>query len=89
MDDEGSDEIFIYTGGEQVLPRNVRRVRIDKSVKIIPARAFQYRCSLIYVEFHDGIEIIDKWAFTYCDSLRLIKLLGVKVIEMAASNVAA
>jgi hypothetical protein len=40
---EGDDDdeiIFLYTGGDQVVPRDVRRVRIDKSVKIIPAEAF-------------------------------------------------
>jgi hypothetical protein len=81
---EGDDEIFIYMGGEQVVPLDVRRVRIDKSVKIIPERAFEHRRNLIYVEFHDGIEIIEEWAFHGCRSLRSIKLLGVKFIEKKA-----
>jgi hypothetical protein len=75
------DKIFIYTGGEQVVPRDVRRVRIDKSVKIIPAGAFQFRRSLTCVEFHDGIKMIEKWAFKDCMSLIRTKLLGVKVVE--------
>jgi len=78
------DEIFVYVGGDQVVPDGVRRVRIDKSVKIIPSEAFQNRLSLIYVEFHDDIERIEVWAFHCCESLRRVKLLGVKVIEMAA-----
>ena len=78
------DEIFVYTGGDQVVPDDVVRVRIDKSVKIIPHRAFEHRRRLIYIEFHDGIERIGKWAFHYCISLRGVKLLGVKVIEIWA-----
>ena len=37
---EDDEMIFVYMGGDQVVPRNVRRVRIDKSVTIIPANAF-------------------------------------------------
>jgi hypothetical protein len=81
---QNDDEIFVYTGGDQVVPRNVRRVRIDQSVKIIPVGAFLSRRSLMYVEFHNDIERIEKWAFHGCVSLRRVKLLGVKVIEWAA-----
>eukprot|EP00577_Skeletonema_sp_RCC1716_P020551 CAMPEP_0113414348 /NCGR_PEP_ID=MMETSP0013_2-20120614/23962_1 /TAXON_ID=2843 ORGANISM="Skeletonema costatum, Strain 1716" /NCGR_SAMPLE_ID=MMETSP0013_2 /ASSEMBLY_ACC=CAM_ASM_000158 /LENGTH=293 /DNA_ID=CAMNT_0000301185 /DNA_START=1 /DNA_END=879 /DNA_ORIENTATION=- /assembly_acc=CAM_ASM_000158 len=83
-EDRGGDEIFVYTGGDQVVPRNVRRVRIDKSVKIIPREAFFHRQHLIYVEFHDGIERIKKRAFEGCELLRSVKLLGVKVVEEGA-----
>jgi hypothetical protein len=84
MAEERDDEIFLYMGGAQEVPEDVRRVRIDKSVKIIPWRAFQFRSSMMYVEFHDGIEIIGGWAFYDCISLRSVKLLGVKVIEKGA-----
>jgi hypothetical protein len=66
------------------VPGDVSRVRIDKSVKIIPREAFRFRHSLIYVEFHDGIERIGGWAFLHCSSLIRIKLLGVKFIENMA-----
>jgi len=82
---QADDEIFVYTGGVQVVPRNVRRVRIDKSVKIIPANAFEHRHNLIDVEFHDGIEMIGEWAFNCCYSLcGPIRLLGVKIIGNGA-----
>ena len=81
---QADDDIFVYTGGDQVVPDNVRRVRIDKSVKIIPERTFYERRQLISVEFHDGIEIVEKWAFNCCSSLRSVKLLGVKIIESGA-----
>ena len=84
VEGDDDDDIFIYTGGAQVVPRDVRRVRIDKSVKIIPAEAFLDRRSLIYVEFHNSIERIKRGAFEGCVSLKRVKLLGVKVIEWEA-----
>eukprot|EP00984_Skeletonema_dohrnii_P005412 scaffold1907_cov73-Skeletonema_dohrnii-CCMP3373.AAC.3 len=78
------DDMFVYMGGDQVVPYDVRRVRIDKSVKIIPSRAFEHRQRLIYIEFHDGIERIEKVAFRGCTSLRVVKLLGIKVIGIGA-----
>ena len=81
-----NDEIFVYTGGDQVVPNDVRRVRIDKSVKIIPRRAFEFSRHLIDVEFHDGIEIIGEMAFGSCTSLRSVKLLGVKIVKAEAFN---
>eukprot|EP00984_Skeletonema_dohrnii_P010266 scaffold3999_cov138-Skeletonema_dohrnii-CCMP3373.AAC.1 len=82
-DDDNDDEIFVYTGGDQFVPMDVRRVRIDKSVKIITL-AFIDRQLLIHVEFHDGIERVEGFAFQLCASLRSVKLLGVKVIEYGA-----
>ncbi|KAK1742707.1 hypothetical protein QTG54_006304 [Skeletonema marinoi] len=79
------DEIFVYMGGDQVVPNDVRRVRIDRSVKVIPQRAFEHRTHLIDVEFHDDVEIIEEYAFNFCKNLRgPIKLLGVKIIEYGA-----
>jgi len=84
MADNGGHNIFVYTGGEQEVPAGVTHVRIDRSVKIIPRRAFYRRANLVSVETHDGIEIIEKYAFLICTSLRGIKLPGVKVIEVEA-----
>ena len=75
---------FVYMGGNQVVPFDVRRVRIHKSVKIVRRSAFLYRQRLTYVEFHDEIEIIEEEAFEGCVSLRKVKLLGVKVIKADA-----
>lgn len=80
LDDNGGD-VFVYTGGGQVVPRGVTRVRIDKSVKIIPQRAFYRRRNLVSVETHDDVEKVEEEAFFYCPSLRGIKLPGVRVIE--------
>eukprot|EP00986_Skeletonema_menzelii_P001729 scaffold470_cov77-Skeletonema_menzelii.AAC.1 len=76
------DEVFVYMGGDQQVPMGVRRARIHKSVKIVPRRAFYCRQQLIYVEFHDDIEIIEECAFWGCESLRgSIKLSGVRIIK--------
>ncbi len=83
LDDD--DEIFVYMGGDQDVPMGVRRARIHKSVKIVRRRAFHCRYQLIYVEFHDEVEIIEEEAFFYCYFLRgPIKLLGVKIVEKKA-----
>ena len=85
-EEHGNDEeeIFVYMGGDQQVPDGVRRARIHKSVKIIRARAF-YNCwRLIHVDFHDGVEIIEEQAFYSCVRLRIVKLLGVKIVKERA-----
>ena len=82
---QDDNEVFVYMGGNQQVPDEVRRARIHKSVKTVRARAFQYRRQLISVEFHDGVEIVEEYAFDGCYSLRgMIKLLGVKIIKVCA-----
>eukprot|EP00984_Skeletonema_dohrnii_P007072 scaffold2531_cov126-Skeletonema_dohrnii-CCMP3373.AAC.3 len=79
------DEIFVYMGGDQEVPNDVVRVRIDKSIKIIPRRAFDGLESLIDVEFHDGIERIEAEASYGCTGLvGRIRLLGVKIVGEGA-----
>ena len=78
------DEIFVYMGGDQQVPDNVRRAKIHRSVKNIPAGAFRDREQVIYVEFHDDIEIIEEEVFEGCIMLMSVKLLGVKIIQARA-----
>jgi hypothetical protein len=78
------ENIFVYVGGEQVVPFGVTHVRIDRSVKIIPLGAFVGRRYLVFVETYDGIEKIEGDAFCGCDSLRGIKLPGVREIGNSA-----
>ncbi|KAK1737880.1 hypothetical protein QTG54_011174, partial [Skeletonema marinoi] len=84
MADDGVDDVFVYLGGEQEVPRNVRHVVIDRSVKIIPESAFFERMKLVSVETHEGIELIEAGAFFECSSLRKIKLIGVREVEYEA-----
>src|SRR5210317_752746 len=82
-DDAGNNnDVFVYIGGDQEVPEDVTHVRIHKSVKIIPFRAFHNCCrNLVSIEMHDGVEIIEEDAFWECTSLIRIKLPGVRVIE--------
>ena len=83
--EDDDDDIFVYMGGHQQVPDGVRRARIHPDVKIVRRRAFYFREHLIYVEFHDGVEIIEEEAFVGCWLLKgPIKLLGVKIIQAAA-----
>jgi hypothetical protein len=82
---EGDNNIFVYTGGEQLfVPFRVTHVRLDRSVKIIPEYAFEGRKYLVSVETHDGIEEIEKQAFNGCISLSGIELPGVREVGYAA-----
>ncbi len=80
--DVGDNDIFVYTGGEQEVPRNVRRAKIDESVDIILRGAFIDCEQLIEVEGHDKLKKIERSAFNTCLSLRrLMKMTHVKEIE--------
>ena len=71
-DGVGGDDIFVYTGGDQEVPRDVKRVRIAENVDIIRAQTF-YECfQLIEVEGHDKLKKIKTLAFFGCPSLRRV-----------------
>jgi hypothetical protein len=80
----GNNDVFVYMGGNQEVPRDVTHVRVHKSVKIITASAFKYCENLVWIEMHHGVEIIGSYAFRGCSSLRRIKLTGVRIIERVA-----
>jgi hypothetical protein len=82
-DDNGDDDIFVYTGGEQRVPRDVRRVRIAENVDTIPASTFEGCRQLREVEGHDRLRKIEKWAFADCHRLRRVSNMR-GVIEIAA-----
>jgi hypothetical protein len=76
------DDIFVYTGGEQEVPRDVRRAKIDESIDTILAEAFADCGHLIEVEGHNKLKKIERSAFNDCYSLRwLTKMTGVTEIE--------
>ena len=78
------ENIFVYLGGDQFVPDGVTHAVIDPSVNIVRRGAFSYRRRLVSVIFHDGVEIIEGWAFDGCVSLPRIKLLGVREIGQEA-----
>jgi hypothetical protein len=80
--DGGDNDIFIYTGGGQQVPRDVRRAKIDESVDTIAEWAFMDCTQLIEVKGHSKLKKIEVRAFHKCRSLiRLIHMNGVKEIE--------
>ena len=81
LEDVGSDDIFVYTGGDQQVPRDVRRVRIAENVGTILAETFRECFQLIEVEGHNKIKKIKKFAFDECISLRRLTNMG-GVIEI-------
>ena len=75
-------DIFVYLGGDQVVPDEIRHAIIDPSVKTVRRRAFYKRWWMASVSFHDGVEIIEEEAFWNCRHQRgRIKLLGVREIR--------
>ena len=85
MSDDSSTEIFVYMGGDMVVPGDVVRVRVHPSVTVIPESAFYNRQQLQEVEFCEGLLEIGERAFHSCKSLRSIKIPStVTVIRRAA-----
>ncbi len=82
--DGGGNDVFVYMGGNQVVPWRVTHIRIHRSVKIIRQRTFRNCISLEAIEMHDGVEIIEGEAFHDCRYLRRINLSGVRVIGTKA-----
>ena len=63
------------------MPFGITHAIIDPSVNIVRSWAFENRRRLVSVIFHNGVEIIEEGAFNECESLRGIKLLGVREIR--------
>ncbi|KAK1733362.1 hypothetical protein QTG54_015921 [Skeletonema marinoi] len=74
---------YIYNGLEAV-PPGVTRVRIDESLTVIPALAFEGNCNIEELECHDLVKTVERSAFYNCPSLRLVIMPGVEVVEDCA-----
>jgi hypothetical protein len=82
LNNVGGDDIFVYTGGDQEVPRDVKWVRIAENIDTIPARAFYLCYQLIEVEGHNKIKKIERSAFGRCRSLRRVtNMTGLTEIE--------
>ena len=83
--DGGDDEIFVYTGGDQEVPRDVKRVRIAENIDTIPRLVFSQCQQLIEVKGHKKMKKIEEGAFNNCPSLRRVtNMTGVIEIEKFA-----
>ena len=78
-----ADEYYIFTGRE-VVPPDVTRVRIDKSISVIPERAFHGHNNIEELNCHDGVKKVEEDAVSYCPSLRLVVMPGVKEVKRRA-----
>eukprot|EP00984_Skeletonema_dohrnii_P002373 scaffold826_cov87-Skeletonema_dohrnii-CCMP3373.AAC.3 len=76
------EEYYIFTGG--VVPDDVTRVRIDKSITVIPADAFEGLPNIEELYCHIGVVRVEQFAFSDCPSLRLVIMPGVEVVEWGA-----
>eukprot|EP00985_Skeletonema_marinoi_P022820 scaffold14768_cov114-Skeletonema_marinoi.AAC.1 len=77
------EEWYIYRRGD-VIPPGVTRVRIDESVTVIPASAFQWNRNIEELECHDRVKSVKERAFYSCPSLRIVRMPGVEVVERYA-----
>jgi len=78
-----AEEYYIFTGREAV-PSDVTRVRIHKTLTVIPARAFQGHPNIEELDCHDGVKVVEAGAFDGCRSLRRVIMPGVEVVECNA-----
>jgi hypothetical protein len=79
-----NNNVFIYRGGDEVVPREATHVIVDPSVDTITRRAFQNRRGRVSIDAHDGVEIIEEEAFMDFTQLESITLPGVRVIGRMA-----
>ena len=71
FEDIDLDGYFVYHGREdEVVPRDVIRVRVHPSVRVIKDFAFKQCSTLTTVILNDGLEEIGEDAFSSCTSLR-------------------
>ena len=65
-----ANEVFTYMGdGGRAVPKFVTHARVDSSVIIIPANAFESCLHLQEVELPEGLKEIRTGAFLHCKSL--------------------
>jgi flagellar capping protein FliD len=84
-DGVGGGVVFVYTGGDQEVPRDVKQVRIAENIDTIPANTFEGCEQLIEVKGHNRLRKVEQYAFRNCPFLRsLTKMQVVKEIEKLA-----
>ena len=75
----------LVRGYPNIVPKNVRRARVDPGVRVIGERAF-YDCrKLATLELHEGLEEVRDRAFRNCELLREVMVpRSVRMIDDSA-----
>jgi len=73
MSEVENTSVFIYNGEDEV-PIDVTNIRVNSSVTVIRARAFQHLHNLEEVELPEGLIRIENNAFEECESLKRINI---------------
>eukprot|EP00985_Skeletonema_marinoi_P023255 scaffold15357_cov67-Skeletonema_marinoi.AAC.2 len=77
-----AEHYYTYTGRNgDIIPHDATRIRIDKSVKVIPRRAFSNNRNIEEVVCDVGVEKVEEGAFLGCESLRRLIMPGVRVVS--------
>ena len=80
-----ADGWYIYTGRDGgVIPPGVTRVRIDESISVIPALAFNGNRNIVELICHVDVKTVGEYAFDGCRSLRIVRMPGVEAVERGA-----
>jgi hypothetical protein len=75
---------YIFTGERALVPRNATHVTVHESVTVIPRLAFRWHPNIVEFKCHDGVEKVERAAFSNCPSLRRVKIPGVIIVEWCA-----
>ena len=76
---------FTYTGAiGEVIPDEATHIIIPEDCTFVRAEAFRWHQNIIEVICHEGVEKIERYAFSECPNLRRVIMPGVKIIERGA-----
>ena len=73
-DPDNEEDIFVYMGGDMIVPRDVVRCRVHPSVTVITAMAFFNCMKLEEIELCEGILEIEEYAFGACMRLKRVNI---------------
>ena len=80
-----NDEVFVYMGGDMVVPDDVVRAQVHPSVTVIPERAFFCHTKLEEIELSEGLIEIGNDAFFHCKALIHVNIPSTTVKTIGSS----
>ena len=76
------DDVFVYTGNGQTVPKDVVSVRIHPSIVKIEYEAFRECEQLKEVVLNEGLQSISYKAFYHCESLQSITIPSTLLLKL-------